>query len=114
VISLINVDFKKIGERVKERRKVLGMSQEKLADLCFVSVSYIGHIERGNRNMSMAIAINISDVLGIGLDYLLFGLAESDKQFLNSLDSVLKNADSIQKEKLKNAIKILADNIEKL
>lgn len=114
VIILRNIDFKRIGERIKARRKAVGMSQEQLADLCFVSVSYIGHIERGNRNMSLAIAINISDALGVGLDYLFFGNAESDAQFLHSLDSVLKKADESQKNKLKNAIKILADNIDEL
>lgn len=114
MIILRNIDFKKIGERIKEHRNAMGLSQEKLAELCYVSVSYIGHIERGNRNMSLAIAINISDALEVGLDYLFFGYGETDSQFLHSLDSVLKKADKNQKNKLKNTIKILADNIDNL
>lgn len=56
----------RFGKRVKELRKQKELSQEKLALLCELDRSYIGGIERGERNISLinihkiAIALNIS------------------------------------------------------
>lgn len=56
----------RFGKRVKELRKQKELSQEELALLCELDRSYIGGIERGERNISLinihkiAIALNIS------------------------------------------------------
>ncbi|WP_117210583.1 helix-turn-helix domain-containing protein [Allorhizocola rhizosphaerae] len=41
------------GQRVRARREALGLSQEKLADLCELHWSYVGQIERGRRNLTL-------------------------------------------------------------
>lgn len=38
---------------VRQRRKELGISQEALADLCGLHRTYIGSIERAERNVSL-------------------------------------------------------------
>jgi len=41
------------GNRVRELRKSRGLSQESLADLAELDRSYIGGVERGDRNISL-------------------------------------------------------------
>jgi len=45
--------LKALGEAVRARRKVLGMSQEALADLAGIDRSHMGKIERGERNVTL-------------------------------------------------------------
>lgn len=47
-------DYVKLfGERVKYCRKRQGLSQEKLSELCDLHPTYIGQIERGEKNASL-------------------------------------------------------------
>jgi len=50
-MSNINVQF---GKAVRRRRKKLGWSQEKLAEHAGLRWTYIGRIERGKQNISLA------------------------------------------------------------
>ena len=49
------------------------LTQQELAKLTGVSVSYIGHIERGTKHASLDIAAQISVALGVSVDYFIFG-----------------------------------------
>ena len=44
---------KRFGDRVRELRKKKGISQEGLALTCDLDRSYIGGVERGERNISL-------------------------------------------------------------
>ena len=43
----------KFGERVREKRVSMGLSQEKLAELAGVHRTYIGMIERAEKNITL-------------------------------------------------------------
>ena len=45
----MSIDYKIIGKRIKERRKICQITQETLAEKLGVSVGYISQIERGHR-----------------------------------------------------------------
>lgn len=51
--------LKKFGKRVREERKKLNLSQEELADRAGVHRTYIGMIERAERNITL---INIHKI----------------------------------------------------
>lgn len=44
---------KVFGDNVRERRRALGLSQEELADAAGVHRTYIGSVERAERNVSL-------------------------------------------------------------
>ncbi|MGH9554066.1 MAG: helix-turn-helix domain-containing protein [Terriglobales bacterium] len=52
---------KHFGSRVRQLRKQRGLSQEELALACSLDRTYIGSVERGERNISL---INIHRIAG--------------------------------------------------
>lgn len=51
------------GTELRRRRLELGLSQEQLAFLCDLHRTYIGSIERGERNLSIGNVLLISKAL---------------------------------------------------
>jgi transcriptional regulator with XRE-family HTH domain len=43
----------KFGERLRTLRKQQGLSQEAFADLCGLDRTYVGGVERGERNVAL-------------------------------------------------------------
>ena len=69
--SNITVRF---GQRVRQLRTELGLSQEAFADKCGLDRTYISGIERGVRNPTLEVIAVIADGLEIRLN-ILFNLS---------------------------------------
>jgi transcriptional regulator with XRE-family HTH domain len=65
------------GEAVRLRRKAEGLSQEQLADKAGLHRTYIGSVERGERNVSLGNLYALADALRTSPDQLL-GVASED------------------------------------
>lgn len=52
-----------LGLRIRERRKSIGWTQEELADNADIDRSYIGGVERGERNLTFNILCQICRAL---------------------------------------------------
>lgn len=55
------------GRNIKKLRKKKGLSQEALAEKAGLHRTYIGAVERGERNITIAIAHRIAKALGVEL-----------------------------------------------
>lgn len=51
------------GKRVREARKSKGISQERLAEMAGIDRSYMGNIERGEKNITLKKAYEVCDAL---------------------------------------------------
>lgn len=56
---------KHFGNRVRMLRKQKGLSQEALALACDLDRTYIGGVERGERNISLLNIQKIAEALGV-------------------------------------------------
>ncbi len=63
-----------IGERLRERRYEMHMTQAEAAELLELSLSFYGQIERGNRRLSLENVIMCRNKLMIDPTYLLTGI----------------------------------------
>ena len=74
------LDYGKMGMRIRQVRRARGWSQSELAEKCGISMSFLGHIERGSRIMSMETFANICTALDSGADELLWGVAGAESK----------------------------------
>lgn len=87
-----------IGERIRRIRKKEGLSLEGLALRCDMNPAYVGHIERGMRNPTLATLERICKGLGIRVEDLFKGLdvpvdmesAPNSLAFVHTLRTVRK------------------------
>lgn len=64
----------RLGSRIREIRKAKGLSQEAFADKCNLDRTYIGSVERGERNISFRNLYIISSNLNLSLSDLLINI----------------------------------------
>lgn len=57
--------LEKIGNRIREIRAKINLSQEKLAFACELDRTYIGSVERGERNISVINLNKIAKALNV-------------------------------------------------
>jgi transcriptional regulator with XRE-family HTH domain len=74
------LDYKKLllslGEIIREKRKALGYSQEGFADLVGLHRTYIGSVERGEKNISFINLYKIAEKLQTSLSELLIKIPD--------------------------------------
>ena len=63
-----NINYKKIGERIKRLRIQKGISQIELARVIDVSQTHMSNIENGNTGISLWTAVKISRGLDCSID----------------------------------------------
>ena len=64
--TFVNMDIKlKFGVKIKELRKLKGLSQEKLANLAEIDRTYLPTIEKGERNVSIEVVERLAKALDI-------------------------------------------------
>ncbi len=66
--------LQRFGERVRELRKGRGWTQEAFADYCGLGRTYVGGIERGERNVALRNIEVIAATLEISISQLTKGL----------------------------------------
>lgn len=86
------LDYAKMGMRIRQVRKVKGWSQEELAKKCGISMSFMGHIERGTRIMSLETFMGICGALEADAGELLWGEVHPSDAVLDLWETEDKNA----------------------
>lgn len=61
----------RLGRVIRDRRRNLGYSQESFAEVVNLHRTYVGSVERGERNISLQNLVRIADALGVRLSTLI-------------------------------------------
>lgn len=67
------LDYRELGRRIHDLRKQRNLTQEELAEAVDISTSFVGHIERGEKQCSLDTVSRLAIYLGTTLDYLALG-----------------------------------------
>ena len=73
-----NYILEEIGKRISERRKLMRLTQEQLAEQMDISIQMISNLERGVKAIRIDNLIRLSQTLNISTDYILTGKQTTD------------------------------------
>jgi transcriptional regulator with XRE-family HTH domain len=99
---------KRFGQRVKFYRTQMGVSQEKFAEMCGLHPTYIGQVERGEKNCTLESAGKISKGLGIPLERLVSKISSADEgtEIADEIYDIAVRNDGETQEKLLKLINL--------
>jgi len=75
--KLNNIDLLTVGSNIRKQRLKLGMTQENLSFETGLDRSYIGGVERGERNLSLLTLTKIAKCLNCNVPKLTKGIPNS-------------------------------------
>lgn len=99
-----------IGQRIRYYRKKKGLSQEKLAELCDFHPTYIGQLERGEKNASIESIYRLSIGLEIPITQLLEDI-DTIERTNNNISLEIYHLCQKLPEKKQNAVKKILEEI---
>lgn len=70
VMYMKELNYKKIGERLRKLRKYMGLTQEQVAEILSVGRDAILRIEKGDRKIDLQELMNFSKLYNISMDEL--------------------------------------------
>ncbi len=116
-IMEVTVNYEKVGDKIRERRNFLKITQENLANDIGVSASFISDIENGRRKMSLETIIKISITLKTSLDYFVLDNVKDVKinnktkfeELKNILGTVDENKENVFLDFAINSAKFLSN-----
>jgi transcriptional regulator with XRE-family HTH domain len=103
--------LKLIGLRIRELRKESGLSQEQLGEIVGFHYTYIGAIERAEKNISILNLEKIASALKVGV-YELFVYAKQkhkQKDKSKDIDKILELLHSLSTDDVKKAKNVLSE-----
>lgn len=110
----MDIDYQKLGAKIRKIRMENQLSQEELAEKCNISTSFSGHIERGTRKMSLETLLAVAAALGTGTDQLLFDQLPPTESSLDGILRAIASKPEAQKERFFAAVRVLVKGIDEL
>ena len=105
---LQELDYAKLGLKIKEMRTSKGLTQDNLAEMVSCNTSHISNIENNHTKVSLNVLLAIANSLNTSIDYLLSNQYENSSLALdNEILRAIKDFPTEKKEKLLKMIEIL-------
>lgn len=101
------MDYLGLGKRIRMHRRSLQMTQEQLAEQCGISVSFLGHIERGTRKASLETLVALSNVLQVSPSMLL------QDSLNHPTDLLYPSPNPRQRELINEISRVILENYDK-
>ena len=108
---MYNIDYKELGKRIRAERRRQDLTQEKLAEMADISDSFMGHIERGGRTLSIETLAKLANALNMSIEYIVCGEHNYQPDMLpDEVHNALSQMSGSQRKVFLNIMKVLAAN----
>lgn len=102
----IELDYKKLGKRIKEQRLKQHLTQEQLGEMVNITTSNVSHIERATTQVSLSSLVKIANALDTTLDQLtcdsLYSIA--DLYIEQDISNLLQGCSLAEKQIIKDIV----------
>jgi len=68
---ILTLDYKSIGERIKQQRLDMGLTQDKLSEAVGIGVQHLSKVENGKATLSLTCLVALANELQTTTDHLL-------------------------------------------
>ena len=107
------MDYKKLGDRIRQERRRLGLTQSKLAEDIDISDTYMGQIERGERSLTLDTLIRLVNRLDVTIDFLLSDyVIDADENIINQLKQIIDNQSQKHKQMAVDVLKTIFAHLD--
>lgn len=110
-------DWKGFGSRVKRCREQIGLTKEKFAEMINRSENYVAELEKGNSSCSVHTLHQISKVIKVPTDTLLYGdISKVDEKITNKevIEEIINRCNNQELEVIKDLIIATYPNLGKI
>lgn len=102
------INYMKLGLKIKESRLNHGLTQDNLAELVSCNTSHISNIENNHTKVSLNVLLAIAKALDTSIDYLISDQYDNPSNALDSaILQAIKNCENEKKIKILKIIEIL-------
>lgn len=107
----MELDYKAIGQNIREYRRKSGLNQKELAELVNLSPQHISHIEAGHTKLSLPTLVVIANALSTDCNSLLGKTltGAQDKLMCQELLSIYEGMDYKKRQLCVNLSRVLAE-----
>ena len=107
------MNYVRLGQRIREERLKLKLTQSQLAEDIDISDTYIGQIERGERSLTLDTLVRLVNRLGVSIDYLLKDSVDvTDDNILNQFRQVTDLQSDKRKQMAIDVIKTMFAHLD--
>lgn len=90
-VLLMQDDMHDIGNRIKEKRKELGLTQTDIFEKCGINSGALSKIENGIRTPSVTLFYKLSQVLNCDMEWLITGSSSNSQNYFSKDEEKLLN-----------------------
>lgn len=102
------MDYRRLGERIREERLRLHLTQAQLAEAIDISDTYMGSIERGERSLTLDTLVRLVNRLGVTVDYLLAdSVTDSDASIMEQFKQIVDQQPLERKQMAINVLRTI-------
>ena len=108
------MDYKKLGERIREERRRLNLTQAQLAEAVDISNTYMGAIERGERSLTLDTLVRLVNRLGVTVDYMLAdSVTDNDSNIMEQFKQIIDGQPLERKQMAVNVLRTIFSYFDK-
>lgn len=99
--------LQRLSQMIRDKRKELSISQEKLAEMMGVTPSFVGQVERGESSPSVETLFAFVQCLNLDVNNLFYGIADSQKD-IDEICNLARRMDARKRLLLVEYVRLLS------